>query len=115
MPPNFSLFSSESEKIDIQQYINNTMNNKDENEINNTSSDNYYCQLCEIRFSKYIEHVESDKHLSKVKENKFLFKVIKERLRRLKRKERKEGRIFYKEIIKKRKYCEYLLNKRIGA
>ena len=112
MPPNFSLFTSESEKIDIQHYINDAANIQGEG-MNNTSNNNYYCQLCEIRFSKYIEHVESDKHLSKVKENKCLFKVIKEKLRRLKRKERKEGRMLYKEIVKKRKYCEYLLNKRI--
>lgn len=116
-PSNFSMFTSKSEMLRIEEYIkdkkakkrrthhysvdNNNNNNNSTNCIehnnhnhNNNSkydlnkepepySEHFYCQLCDVRFEKYKEHIESQIHQHKVKENEPSYNKIMLTLKRI--------------------------------
>ena len=112
-PSNFSMFTSKSEMLRIEEYIkdkkmkkrrtyhysmdnnnNNSTNGIEHTHTHNNSkydlnkepepySEHFYCQLCDVRFEKYKEHIESQGHQHKVKENEPSYNKIMLTLKRI--------------------------------
>ena len=84
-----ALFCTYEEKNEIDRYYEHRTGNKckeleeDIAKFPQPIKENNYCQLCNVKYEKYKEHIESEGHCEKVKDNSDLFSGIVNSLKRI--------------------------------